>query len=113
MTACGCGAELNPRNSIGVCLECRHIQRDAAAGFTAAEVPVAESRASFMAVFRGRFRRVDANEDGVYMRGACRRCGRFRARHDSGCCEWCGGPRRFPPKRRPKRTTSAVGGAGR
>lgn len=97
-----CGLPLDPANITGVCLECKRIGRDALAGFTAPEVALDEARANFVEVFGGRFRRMDASA--VYMRGACRRCGRFRARHDTGCCEWCGGPRRFPAKRSRKQT---------
>jgi len=92
-----CSLPLDENNITGICRECKHIARDAAAGFVAAEVDLDEARANFMAVFANQYRAVDV--DAVYMRGACRRCGRFRARHDTGCCEWCGGPRRFPPKR--------------
>ena len=92
-----CALDLDPANITGICLECKHILRDAAAGYTADEVPLEQARANFMALFRGNFRPMDA--DTVYTRGACRRCARFRARRDTGCCEWCSGPRRFPPKR--------------
>ncbi len=92
-----CALDLDATNITGVCLECRHIARAAAAGFIAAEVPIEEARANFMAVLAGHYRPMDGNA--VYTRAACRRCGRFRARHDTGCCEWCSGPRRFPAKR--------------
>jgi hypothetical protein len=93
-----CALDLDATNITGVCLECKHIARAAAAGHTAPEVPIEEARANFMAVFRANFRQMDA--DVVYMPGACRKCGRFRARRDTGCCEWCSGPRRFPVKRK-------------
>jgi hypothetical protein len=91
-----------------MCLECKHILRDAAAGFTADEVPLDEARANFMDAFRGHYRPVDAET--VYARRACRKCGRFRARHDTGCCEWCGRPwRKFPAKRSKKKPTHPIG----
>jgi len=93
-----CALDLDHANINGICLECKHILRDAAAGYTADEVPIEQARANFMDVFAGHYRPVAA-ADTIYVRGACRRCARFRARRDTGCCEWCGGPRRFPPKR--------------
>jgi hypothetical protein len=103
-TACTrCALPLDANNITGVCLECKHIERDALAGFTAPEVPIEAARANFMDAFRGHYRQMDTSA--VYMRGACRMCARFTARHDTGRCEWCSGPRRFPPKRS-KKTTS-------
>lgn len=97
-TACTrCALPLDVNNITGVCRECKHIERDVRAGFTADEVPLDEARANFTAVFRVLYRPMDA--DVIYMRGACRKCARYRARHDTGCCEWCSGPRRFPAKR--------------
>jgi hypothetical protein len=93
-----CALDLDATNITGVCAECKHILRDAAAGFVAQEVSLDEARANFTAVFSGQYRPVES-DDAVYGRGACRRCARFRARRDTGCCEWCGGPRRFPLKR--------------
>jgi hypothetical protein len=49
----------------------------------------------------------DLDPDSIYMAGACARCGQFRARHDTGKCEWCSGPRRFPMKRRKSRRALA------
>jgi hypothetical protein len=107
-----CTLPLDTTNITGVCLECKHIDRDARAGYTAPEIPIEEARAAFMAVFRGHYRPTDA--DNVYMRGACRKCARSRARHDTGCCEFCSRPwRPRPPKRtRTKRRTPAAGTAG-
>lgn len=101
-----CALPLDPNNITGVCLECKHIERDRRRGFTAPEAPLAESRATFMAAFRGRFRRMDASV--LYLRGACRNCARFRARRDTGLCEWCGGPRRFPRKRSKRKAPEVV-----
>jgi hypothetical protein len=103
LTACTrCALDLDATNITGVCLECKHIARAAAAGFTAPEVPIEEARANFMAVFGANFRQMDT--DAVYVRGACRKCARFRARHDTGCCEWCSRPwRPRPPKRSKKK----------
>ena len=100
---CGCGEPLDVHNITGVCRECKHIVRDARAGYTAPEVPIEVARRAFMAVFGGLYATQSA--DAVYMRGACRKCARFRARHDTGCCEWCSGPRRFPAKRSKKPTS--------
>ena len=97
MNVCACGETLDPHNITGLCAECKHIERDRRRGYTAPEVPIEEARAAFMAVFGGHYRQLDASV--VYMPGACRKCARFRARWDSGACEWCSGPRRFPPKR--------------
>jgi hypothetical protein len=41
--------------------------------------------------------------DSVYMRGACAKCARFRARWDSGKCEWCSRPWRPRPKKKPRK----------
>lgn len=95
-----CTLPLDARNLTGLCRECKHILRDARAGFTAPEVTVDEARTNFMAVFPD-YRHLDTSA--VYMRGACRRCARFAARRDTGCCEWCSGPTRFPSKRRKNR----------
>lgn len=102
-----CGLPLDADNTTGLCLECKHILRDAVVGYTAVEIPIEHARANFMDVFQGHFRRADA-ADAVYTRGACRRCGRYRARFDTKRCEWCGGPRRFPPKRSSKRTSVSI-----
>ena len=99
-TACTrCALALDVNNITGVCLECKHIERDRRRGYTSAEVPLDEARANFMGAFRGLYRPLDA--DAVYMRGACRKCARYVARHDTGCCEWCSRPWR---PRAPKRT---------
>ncbi len=96
---CGsCNADLLPLNTNGTCAECRHIERDRHRGFTAEEVALDDARTNFMAVFAGLYRPLDT--DAVYMRGACRTCARYVARHDTGKCEWCSGPRRFPAKRK-------------
>ena len=92
----GCAAELDPHNLIRLCAECRHIERDRRRGFTADEVPLDQARANFMAVFGGRFRQQSIHT--IY--GQTCRCGRFRARKDTGKCEWCSGPRRIPKKQR-------------
>ena len=103
-TACTrCALPLDRTNITGVCLECKHIERDSRRGFIADEVPIEVARAAFMAVFGGHYRPLDA--DAVYMRGACRKCARFRARHDTGCCEWCSRPWRA---RAPKRTSKTA-----
>ena len=108
-TACTrCALPLDAANITGVCLECKHIERAAAAGYTADEVPIEEARANFMAVFGGHYRPVDV--DAVYSRNLCRKCGRFRARHDTGRCEWCGRPwRKYPAKRTTKRAATITG----
>ena len=104
-TACTrCALPLDAANITGICLECKHIIRAAAVGYTAPEVSLESARAIFMEAFQGRYRPLDASV--LYMRGACRVCARFRARHDTGKCEWCSGPRRFPAKRSKKKTTS-------
>lgn len=103
----GCGIELSPHNLTRLCLECAHIERDRRRGFVATEVSLDEARRNFMDVFGARYRQVNA--DTVYNRGACRQCARFRARHDTGRCEWCSGPRRFPAKRSKKRSPSTEG----
>ena len=101
-TACTrCALPLDANNITGVCLECKRIERDRRAGYVAAEVPLADARANFMDAFRGHYRPLGI--DAIYMRGACRKCARYVARHDTGCCEWCSGPRRFPPKRSKKK----------
>lgn len=107
-TACTrCALPLDANNITGVCLECKHIERDRRRGFTAPEVHLDAARANFIEAFRGHFRQMDAGV--LYLPGACRICGRFRARRDTGCCEWCGGPRRFPPKRsKTRKRTSGV-----
>ena len=93
----GCTAELDPHNLIRLCAECRHIERDRRRGFTADEVSNLDTaRANFMAVFGGRYRQ---QSTGVIYGDTCR-CGRFRARRDTGRCEWCSGPRRIPKKPR-------------
>ena len=97
-----CALPLDARNITGICLECKHILRDARAGYTAAEVPLDIARAAFMAVFTG-YRKLEDTST-IYMRGACRRCARFVARRDTGCCEWFSGPVRFPQRRRKKPT---------
>lgn len=101
---CGsCDGDLLPHNTTGICAECRHIERDRGAGYTAEEVTLDEARANFMAVFAGLYR---PHVDVIY--GVTCRCGRFRARRDTGKCEWCSGPRRFPAKRtkKPRRTNA-------
>jgi hypothetical protein len=94
-----CSLALDAANITGVCLECKHIERDRRAGHVAAEVSLDDARANFMDAFRGHYRPLDTSA--VYMRGACRKCARFRARHDTGSCEWCSRPWR---PRAPKRT---------
>jgi len=92
---CGsCNADLLAHNTTGICAECRFIERDRRRGFTAEEVHLDEARANFSAVFAGLWRQhVD-----VFYGDTCR-CGRFRARRDTGKCEWCTGPRRWPRKK--------------
>ena len=93
----GCGTELSPSNVIRLCLECKHIERDRRAGFTAdEEVHLDEARTNFVAVFAGQYRH---QSTGTIYGDTCR-CGRFRARRDTGKCEWCTGPRRWPKKKR-------------
>ena len=92
---CGsCNADLLAHNTTGICAECRYIERDRRRGFTAEEVHLDEARANFTAVFAGLWR----NHVDVFYGDTCR-CGRFRARRDTGKCEWCTGPRRFKRKR--------------
>lgn len=92
-----CGLPLDAHNLTGLCRECKHIERDARAGYTAPEATLDEARANFIAAFPG-WRKLDASA--IYMRGACRRCARFVARRDTGKCEWCSRPTRFKPRRR-------------
>lgn len=99
MNCIHCSADLLPHNTTGMCAECRHIERDRRAGFVADEVSnLDEARTNFMAVFAGLYR---PHADVIY--GDTCRCGRFKARRDTGRCEWCSGPRRFPTKRKKKR----------
>ena len=99
-TECSCALPLDEKNITGVCLECKHIERDRRRGYTAAEVSnLDEARTHFMRMFTGLYRPQSA--DAIYMRGACRVCGEFRARHDTGKCEWHSRPWR---PRQPKRT---------
>lgn len=93
----GCTTELDPHTLIQLCAECRHIKRDRRRGFTAEEVSNLDTaRRNFLAVFAGHYRQ--QSTDTVY--GDPCRCGRFRARRDTGKCEWCSGPRRIPNKQR-------------
>jgi hypothetical protein len=112
MSGCDfCSMELEPTNITGVCAECKHIERDRRRGYIADEVPIEVARANFMEVFGGHYRPVSA--DAVYMPGACAKCARFRARHDTGRCEWCSRPWRPRASKRtrkiahPKVQTSA------
>jgi hypothetical protein len=92
----GCHAELSPHNVVRLCVECKHVERDRRAGFTADEVSnLDEARTNFAAVFAGLWRQ--QSTDVLY--GDTCRCGRFRARRDTNRCEWCTGPRRFKRKR--------------
>ena len=100
-----CTLPLDANNITGLCAECKHIARDVRAGFTAPEVPIEEARAAFMAVFGGHYRPMDASA--VYMPGACRKCARFRARWDSGACEWCSRPWRPRPKKKPRKKSKS------
>ncbi len=101
-TECGCALPLDAKNITGICAECRHIARDARAGFIAQEVSnLDEARTNFVTVFPI-YRPQSA--DAIYMRGACRVCGTFRARHDTGKCEWHSRPwTPRPPKRTKKK----------
>jgi len=50
----GCGTELSPSNVIRLCLECKRIERDRRAGFTADEVSnLDDAREAFMRIFGG------------------------------------------------------------
>lgn len=92
-----CDAELLQHNVLGICAECKHVIRDQRRGFTADEVSNLDTaRANFMAVFGGHYRQQSIHT--IY--GQTCRCGRFRARKDTGKCEWCSGPRRIPKKQR-------------
>jgi hypothetical protein len=102
----GCGLDLDPHNISGVCLECKHIERDRRRGYTAPEVPLEVARAAFMAVFAGHYRQSDASV--LYATHACAGCGKFRARTRTGRCEWCSGPRRHPRRTNRSRPRSAI-----
>ncbi len=96
-----CALPLDAQNLTGLCRECKQIERDARVGHTAAEVTLDEARVNFVTVFPG-YRQRDLSA--VYMPGACRGCGQFVARRETGRCEWCSPNRRRPKKRARKAT---------
>ncbi len=102
-----CALPLDARNITGVCAECTLLGRNIRLGHPPEpEVALPEARTNFMAVFGGLHRKRDHS---AFYGETCR-CGRFRARKDTRRCEWCSGPRRFPPKRT-KRRRSVNGNA--
>jgi hypothetical protein len=107
-TVCArCDVPLDAQNITGMCSECKHIARDARAGYIAAEVKLDQARAAFLAVFGNRYRPLDVSA--VY--GDTCRCGRFRARYDTRKCEWCGRPwRKFPAKRTKRKHIASITG---
>ena len=93
-----CALPLDPTNITRLCAECKHIERDQRRGYTTDEVTLDEARQNFMTALTGHYRPQDIT---THYSQTCR-CGRFRARNDTGKCEWCSRP--WKP-RAPKRTT--------